>query len=177
MWQHEHVLALWTYSLLSKSGPEDVFFDVGCGKGDQVIVASVSTGCCAVGIDVLPEYRAIGEGLALASVPQLLRDGVVQFHTCDIRDRGARSEAALATKRPTVVYANIVTRHNPEILQELYSFLLENRETVRACITLMEPLPLDGRRTSFFSSREKLKANVSWGPSPVDVYVYTRDRL
>lgn len=50
--------------LLEGIGPEDVFFDLGAGRGKMVFLAALATGCRAVGIELLGGYNYVSRRIA-----------------------------------------------------------------------------------------------------------------
>jgi SAM-dependent methyltransferase len=51
----------------ARVGPDDVFFDLGCGRGKMVFLAALDRGCRSVGVEILPGYVRIGQQIAAAT--------------------------------------------------------------------------------------------------------------
>ncbi len=47
-------------------GPEDVFYDLGAGKGKMTFLAALASGCRAVGLEMLASYTLVGNRMVRA---------------------------------------------------------------------------------------------------------------
>jgi SAM-dependent methyltransferase len=128
-------------------GPEDVFYDLGCGRGKMVFLAALDRGCRAVGIELLPGYVRIARKIAAR-----LRLSRVRFERQDF------SDVNLAEASVVFVAGSIFSPTTRTLLEDLLEQLSPGAQWLSVSWPTRHPaLELVGQREFLFSwGRERV---------------------
>jgi hypothetical protein len=111
------------------AGPDDVVFDLGCGRGLAALTAGLALGVEAVGIDVLPTFVERGSAMAeRLRVADRVTFQCADFRACDL-------------SRGTIFYA-AATTFDKDILDEVAAIVASRAPgpTPTRFMTLSHPL-------------------------------------